>query len=297
MSLADPPRLFAVEVFMPISYPEILQYKKEGVRRSWTDIEPILYALGTGMGEDPLDPRELPFIYERDLRVMPTFLTVIARSGDPGPLPLNRALVLDGGRDLTVYRPLRGEADVILDGRIVSVIDKGPGRGAILRREVDINDAATGDKIATLATDILARGDGGFGGPSEAGEAKPVRPQTDPDHSVMIMTRANQAALYRLSGDRNALHIDPVAAVKAGFDRPILHGLCTYGLCCRALLQTYADYDPTAIRRIAGRFSGVVLPGETVTIDLWRKGSHIYFEARIKERGGLVIDGGQALVP
>jgi len=278
---------------MAIQYPEILDLKTTGVDHSWTDHEVMLYALGIGMGRDPLDEKELPFVYERNLRVMPTFLTVVAREGVPRP-NINNALVLDGEREIVIHRPLETSADVIMDGRIVGVADKGPGKGAIVTREVVIKKGPTGEKIATMISSIFARGDGGFGGPSESPKPKVIRPEGPPDRTVDFATRRDQALLYRLSGDRNPLHCDPQFAAKAGFDRPILHGLCTYGLCCRAILQTYADYDPTAIRRFAARFSAPCFPGEIVSVDLWKRGSTLFFEARVASQNRTVIRNGQA---
>jgi acyl dehydratase len=138
----------------------------------------------------------------------------------------------------------------------------------------------------------FARGDGGFGGPSDGAPEPHKTPERAPDMSVDIPTRPDQALIYRLSGDRNPLHSDPDIASAAGFPRPILHGLCTYGITCRAVLQTYADYDPAAIKHHAARFSSPVFPGETVSVDLWRDGDEVSFEARVKDRGVTVIRNG-----
>lgn len=281
---------------MAIRYPQILDIESAAVPFAWSDRDPMLYALGTGMGEDPLDERELDFVTERNLKVLPTFATIVARSGDPGPIQLNRALVLDGGRRLTMFKPLPSAANVLLDGRILSVADKGPGKGAIVTREVVIRDAETGEKYASLVTDVFARGDGGFGGPAPTARATADRPDRAPDQSVTIATRPNQALLYRLSGDRNPLHSDPGFAAKAGFDRPILHGLCTYGICCRALLQSYADYEPAAIREFAVRFSAPCFPGEDITVDFWKAGNGFTFEARVAARGAVIVKNGWALL-
>jgi acyl dehydratase len=279
---------------MPITYPDILDVRSGPVPFSWTDQDTMLYALGTGMGEDPLDARELPFVYERDQKVLPTFATIAARPGDPGPLPLNRALVLDGGRDLVIHRPLPPAGDVELQGRILSVADNGEGKGAILTREVTITDMADALPLATLVTTVFARGDGGFGGPPPVKPAAAARPDRAPDRVVRIATRPGQALLYRLSGDRNPLHGDPAAAGRAGFDRPILHGLCTYGICCRALLQSYADYDAAAIRQFAVRFSAPCYPGETITTYWWQVGDELVFEAKVEERNVVIAKNGRA---
>jgi acyl dehydratase len=279
---------------MAIPYPEILHYKTADVAYSWTDRDAILYAMGIGMGEDPLFDPELGYVYERDLKVLPTFATIIARAADPGPLPVNRLLVLDGGRDLTIHTPLSGSASVVMDGRIMGVVDKGESKGAIITREVVIRDASTRVEIATLRSNMFARGDGGFGGPQGGGSEADKRPSRAPDRTVEIATRRNQALLYRLSGDRNPLHSDPVVASKAGFARPILHGLCTYGICCRAILESYGEFEPSALARIAARFAAPAFPGETIAVDFWANGRQLDFEARVKERGATIVKFGKA---
>jgi len=281
---------------MTIRYPEILGLRSESIGFSWTDREAMLYALGVGMGEDPLDEKQLAFVYERNLQVLPTFASVIVREAAPGPLDINAALVLDGERDLMIHKPLASSASVVMNGRITGVSDKGPGKGAIITREVVIMDACNREKIATMVSSIFARGDGGFGGPPESKTDKPGIPARAPDLTVNISTRPDQALIYRLSGDRNPLHCDPAFAVRAGFQRPILHGLCTYGICCRAILQTYADFDPTAIKRFAARFSSPCYPGDVVSVDIWKSDSELSFQARVEKRGVTVIKNGRALL-
>ena len=183
-----------------------------------------------------------------------------------------------------------------MDGRIVSAVDKGADKGAIITREVVIRDALTRGKIATLRSTLFARGDGGFGGGSVQEREVPVKPDRKPDRTVDIVTRPNQALLYRLSGDRNPLHSDPEVAIKAGFTRPILHGLCTYAICCRAVLESYADFDSTAIERFAARFAAPVFPGETISVDIWASGREVAFEARAKNRGVVVVRSGRAVL-
>ena len=281
---------------MPIAYPEVLNLKREGQSFSWTNRETMLYALGVGMGADPMDENELPFVYERNLKAMPTLASVVAWGAGPGRMDINGLLVVDGERRITFHKPMPGEAKITADSRVLGVFDKGKDKGAVIVNETVLKDAETGEAIATLVGSTFARGDGGFGGPSEGQpEPHPV-PTRAPDMSVDLATRPDQALLYRLSGDRNPLHSDPEFARAAGFPRPILHGMCTYGLSCRAVLQTYAEYDPARFKYHAARFSSPVFPGETVTVDLWKDGDVVSFEARVKARGVTVIKNGKTVL-
>lgn len=276
---------------MPIAYPDILKLKNDGQKFSYTQKETILYALGIGMGADPMDRKELAFVYERDLKAVPTLASVVAWGAGPGPININPVMVVDGERDITFHKPMPISAEITADSRVLGAYDKGAGKGAVIQNETVLKDSK-GEKLVTLVSSMFARGDGGFGGPSD-GQPEPHKtPTRAPDQSVDIPTLPNQALLYRLSGDYNPLHSDPDFAAQAGFPRPILHGMCTYGITCRAVLQTYADYDPTKIKRHAVRFSSPVFPGETVTVDLWKDGNEVSFEARIKSRNVTVVKNG-----
>jgi acyl dehydratase len=175
---------------------------------------------------------------------------------------------------------------------VLEVYDKGKDKGVVIRHQTVLRDEA-GEKLATLVASRFARGDGGFGGPNLAQPEPHRMPARAPDRTIDIATRPDQALIYRLCGDRNPLHSDPEFARRAGFPRPILHGMCTYGITCRGILQTYADYDPAAFRQHAVRFSSPVYPGETVTMDLWKDGNVISFEAKVKSRDVTVIKSGR----
>ena len=285
---------------MPIKYEEVMALKNLGQRYSYTDREVMLYAYGIGMGADPMDERELLFVNEaaatpRSLKVVPTFASVAAWGAGPGEMNLNRVMVVDGERDITFYKPLATAAHITADSSVLAVYDKGKDKGAIIRHQTILKDAAS-EKLATLVASRFARGDGGFGGPSE-GQPEPHQvPRRAPDKTVDISTRPDQALVYRLCGDRNPLHSDPEFARKAGFPRPILHGMCTYGITCRGVLQTYADYDPTAFKEHVVRFSSPVFPGETVTMAMWKDGQVISFEAKVKARDATVIRNGKTVL-
>ncbi|MCC8949393.1 3-alpha,7-alpha,12-alpha-trihydroxy-5-beta-cholest-24-enoyl-CoA hydratase [Bradyrhizobium sp. Arg62] len=285
---------------MSIDYPAVLKLKTEGAPYSWSDREVMLYALGIGMGADPLNERELQFVNEafatpKPLKVVPSFASVCVWGARPGAIDLNRVMLVDVGRDITFHKPVPAVATVTADARVHGVYDKGKEKGAIIQNEIVVSDCDL-DKMVTIISSTFARGDGGFGGPSEGMLELHQVPRRAPDRSVHIPIRLDQALIYRLSGDRNPLHSDPEFARRAGFPKPILHGMCTYGLTCRAVLQTYADYDPSAFRRHRVRFSAPVFPGDIITVNLWKDGDSISFEAHVREREVIVAKNGQTVL-
>jgi len=285
---------------MPINYDELMALKNLDQRYSYGDREVMLYAYGIGMGADPMDEKELAFVNEgtaipRPLKVVPTFASVAAWGASPGEMNLNRVMVVDGERDITFHRPLPVAEKLLVDSRVLAVFDKGKDKGAVIRHQTVLKNEK-GEQLATLVASRFARGDGGFGGPSDGAPEAHKVPSRSPDRSIDISTRPDQALVYRLCGDRNPLHSDPEFARRAGFPRPILHGMCTFGITCRGILQTYADYDPAAFKQHAARFSSPVYPGETVTLDLWKDGNVISFEARVKARDAVVIRSGKTVL-
>ena len=285
---------------MPINYEQLMALKNLGQKYAYGDREVMLYAYGIGMGADPMDEKELAFVNEaaaepRPLRVVPTFASVAAWGAGPGEMNLNRVMVVDGERDITFHKLLPTASNIIADSSVLSVYDKGKDKGAVIRHQTVLKNEK-GEPLATLVSSRFARGDGGFGGPSE-GQSEPYQmPNRAPDRTVDITTRPDQALVYRLCGDRNPLHSDPGFARKAGFPKPILHGMCTYGITCRGVLQTYADYDPAAFKQHAARFSAPVYPGDTVTIAMWKDGNVISFEAKVKARNVTVIKSGKTML-
>jgi acyl dehydratase len=260
----------------------------------------MLYAYGIGLGADPMDEKELAFVNEacatpRALKVVPTFASVAAWGAGPGEMNLNRVLVVDGERDITFHQPLATAAHIIADSSVREVYDKGKDKGVVISHQTVLKNEK-GEKLATLVASRFARGDGGFGGPNLTQPEPHKMPSRAPDKTVDISTRPDQALIYRLCGDRNPLHSDPEFAKKAGFPQPILHGMCTYGITCRGVLQTYADYDPAAFKQHAVRFSSPVYPGETVTMEMWKDGNVISFEAKVKARGVTVIKSGKTVL-
>jgi acyl dehydratase len=290
---------------MAIDYDDMMQSGATGLASRYDEKDVMLYALGVGMGRDPLDEKELPFVYENNgLKVVPTFASVIGRGEAPPErqrMPqksqINFAMVVDGERRITFHKPLPPKCEVVSDERMLAILDKGEGKGAVLVQERATREAKSGDRLFTIITSIFARGDGGFGGSPEGGPALHILPERAPDLVKECDTRADQALLYALSGDRNPLHRDPNFAKMVGFPRPILHGLCSYGTACRAVLSTLAEYQPERIKQFDVRFSKPVFPGETLVVEMWKDGGTISYRASIKERPGtVVLNNGLCLV-
>jgi acyl dehydratase len=205
--------------------------------------------------------------------------------------------VVHGEQHLTLHRPLPPEGELIASARVTAAYDKGPGKGAIIYTETLARSAADGLPVFTQVSATFARGDGGFGGPAGPAPAPHALPAREPDGSVTLETRADQALLYRLNGDRNPLHADPELARRVGFRAPILHGLCTYGTACRALLKAVAGYDHTRICGFDVRFSSPVYPGESIATDYWVDGRVVSFRCRVPERENtIVINNGRCML-
>jgi acyl dehydratase len=259
----------------------------------------MLYALGVGLGHDPMNEDELAFVYEKDLKVLPTMATVLAHSGSLARNPdsgINWVMVVNGEQGFALERPLSGEGVLIGRTKIVEVIDKGAGKGALLLTERKITDKATGAPIGTVTQTIFCRGDGGFGGPPRQSPQPHPIPTRAPDAVCDFGTRPEMALIYRLSGDYNPLHAEPAAAKAAGFDRPILHGLGTFGVSGHALLKTVCGYDPARLKSFSCRFSAPVFPGETIRTEMWRDGPIVSFRARVVGRDVIAINHGRAEV-
>ncbi len=298
---------------MPIYYPDILNQKTPARTFAYTDKDVMLYALGIGLGGDPMNEKELAFVYERGLKIVPTAVTVLMGgsgrpSYTPAPQPapvlppghrqsqMNFLMVLDGERKVEIHKPLPPTgATFTASGGTIGAFDKGKDKGAVVVNETIWSDEK-GEKCVTITGSTFARGDGGFGGPSEGGPEPHQVPTRSPDLAVDIQTRPDQALLYRLNGDRNPLHSDPESARRSGFQRPILHGLCTYGITCRAVLQGVLDYDADRILSHQARFSAPTIPGDLLTVDLWVDGDVISVEARVKDRGATVIKNGKTVL-
>lgn len=268
-----------------------------GVAHAWDERDTMLYALGVGFGRDPLDEAELAFVLETGrLRTVPTMAAVLTPGAFLADCGWDYTRVLHGEQRLVLHRPLPSAGEVAVGFRVREAWDKGKDKGAVIVTETEGRLAPGGGALFTLGSTLLARGDGGFGGPRGSGPKPHAVPQREPDMRSEQRTRADQALLYRLSGDRNPLHADPALARRVGFERPILHGLCTYGIACRAILATVCGYDYTLVTGFDARFSAPVYPGETVVTDLWQDGNVVSFRCRAAERDALVIDNGRCVL-
>lgn len=279
---------------MTINYEHIMSLKSDGNTFSYTDRETMLYALSVGMGRDPLDEIELDYVFERDtLKTLPSMAAVLGRVPILQGCGYDYTKVLHAEQKLIVHRPLPGAADLIIDARVLEAYDKGTEKGALIYTAYDARTAHDNLPLFTQISSIFARGDGGFGGSTDASPAPHPTPERTPDASCELPIRADQALLYRLNGDRNPLHADPALAKRVGFDAPILHGLCTYGSACLAILKTMCDYNHELIAGLEVRFSAPVYPGETIITDMWRDDNVISFQCRAKERDVVVIRNGK----
>ena len=284
---------------MPLDYQKLKRMKIEPLRHSYTRRDTMLYALGLGVGvSDPVDAGDLKYIYEKSLRSLPMQAVTLAAGAMLLAQPefgINYRMLLHAEQSLLVHKPLPIEGTVIGEIFIDEIYDKGAAKGAILYMTRKLFDSASGDLLVTLGTVSFLRGDGGFGGKSEgAPKPRPVPADRAPDLQAILPVTLNQALIYRLSGDYNPLHIDPEVAAAAGFERPILHGLCHYGMAGRALIRTLCGDDPTRLQRLDTRFTSPVYPGEPLQIEIWNIGAgDASFRVVASERNVIVQDFGR----
>lgn len=258
--------------------------------------EVMLYALGLGLGHDPLDPAQLRFVYERGLQVLPTFASVLGRVArwthhpDAG---VDYRGAVHGFHQVTLHRRLPVSGTVRAQWRVLDVVDKGPRTGAFVLSETTIHDTESETLVATIVDVVVCRFDGGKGGTGTALPPLHRLPSRAPEFVVDQPLLPQAALIYRLSGDENPLHCDPAYAAAAGFERPILHGLATCGMAGLAVLQALCGGDPARIRVIGCRFAAPVFPGETLRTEVWDEGATASFRTTVLERGVVVLTGGR----
>lgn len=276
---------------MPIDPRAALDAPAQAQELSWTSSDVLLYHLALGAGAKPNDPRELRYTYEKNLQVLPTFAVVAAtlrateapRVASPG-IDIELSKVVHGGQGITVHRPLPTEGRATASTKVTEIWDKGSA--AVIVSETEVVDA-TGAPLWTSRSSVFARGEGGFGGERGLSSAG-VTPEREPDQVVHTTTLPQQALLYRLLGDRNPLHSDPEFAVQAGFPAPILHGLGTYGIVCKAVVDALLDGDVSKVRGFETRFAGVVFPGESLSTSVWREEGRLVLRTTVDERDNAI---------
>jgi acyl dehydratase len=267
--------------------------------QSYSERDAIVYALGIGLGDLGERPDDLRFVYEKDLQPLPTFAAILGYPGmwiqDPA-LGLTWSHVLNGEQGLVVHRQLPSAGKVTGHFRIVEVVDKGPGKGALIYTERDVIDAQSQELLATVTNTIFARADGGFPGGGTVPRVPSAVPARDPELSLAFKTLPQGALIYRLSGDYNPLHADPDIAHSAGFSRPILHGAATWGVAGYALMSLLCGGDPSRFRRFNARLSAPVYPGETIRTDVWQTApGRGAFQCKAQERDVVVLSNGEVI--
>ena len=277
---------------MPINYDEIMSLKSENIEISYTDKDSILYGLGVGLGNDPMNMDELKYVYENGQIALPSMATNFQyHSSLLMSANLNFIMVVHGEQKLSIINPIPVSGEFVADMKVINCFDKGASKGAIVEVETTVKLKSDGTEICKLISTTFARGDGGFCGP-ESPPQKVYEPEGTPDIVDEITTKPDQALIFRLSGDYNPLHSDPNFAKAAGFPKPILHGLCTYGVACRSIVKTACDKDVKKLKSFNCRFSSPVFPGETIVTEMWKNGNIINFQSKVKERDKIILKNG-----
>lgn len=292
---------------MMLDYQRLKSWPFGTIEQTYTEKDTILYALGLGLGMDPLDEQQLRFVYEEQLQALPTQAVVLGYPGFWARQPdstIDWVRLVLGQHNLRIHRPLPPRGSIVAHNAVTRIVDKGAGRGALVITERRLLEKDSGELLATLEQLSFCRGDGGYSAPSAAyPDGQPsdppppdpaMLPDTPPELFHDLATRPEIALIYRLSGDFNPLHADPQVAAAAGFQRPILHGLATYGISCRAILASCCDSRPERLTLFNARFSAPVFPGETLRTEIWPRTDHALFRVRALERDIIVLGNGLA---
>ncbi len=284
---------------MALNYEKLLAYDSGDLRVSYGARDCIIYALGIGIGMDPMDREQLKFVHERWIEAFPTVAGVLGWVGRTfstnKEFGVDERMVVAAEQSITLHRPLAPEGTLIARTRVKDVIDKGPGGGAIILAE-RILSTESGQSVATVVNASFARGHGGFGGRTTVSPPVHKLPDSQPQLRCDLPTPPNLALIYRLNGDENPLHVDPERARVAGFPRPILHGLATYGIAAHALMRTVAGYRTGRFHAMQARFVKPVFPGDTIRTEMWVSGDEVSFRCRVPERDEIVLGNGWARI-
>jgi acyl dehydratase len=282
---------------MALNYETLLASPPAIKHQTYEARDSIIYALGVGLGSEHEDERQLRYLWERDLLAMPTSASTLAwtRFADLD-IGMTYTKIVHAEQRMVIHKPVPPAGSVTSELRVKDVVDRGAEKGAMIYFERKLIDDADQSVISTQILSILARGDGGFGGPERPILQSPKLPERKPDLTCNLQVSPRSALIYRLMGDVNPLHIDPVAARKVGFKGPILHGLATYGFVGHALLKSLLDYDPSRLVELDGRFSSPVYPGDRIETDLWVDGEIVSLRVRVPDREVVVFDNGRARI-
>ena len=277
---------------MAINYEEIMSLEEKNLELSYSQRDSIIYSLGIGLGKDPMDTTELKYVYENGLIAFPSMATNFQYKS---PLllkaKLNMLMVVHGEQGITLHQPMPSNADVFLDTRVINCFDRGESKGAIIETETKVRLKKDDSPLCTLISKTFARGDGGFGG-EDVPASTPIELDSNPDIIHEVTTTEDQALIFRLSGDSNPLHSDPNFAKMAGYPKPILHGLCSYGVACRSIVEALCEKDSKKLKKFNVRFSSPVFPGETIVTEMGKKNDEIHFQSKVKERDKVVLKNG-----
>ena len=284
---------------MALDYNRLMQLDIPALEQTFTERDSIIYALGIGIGQDPLDEAQLRFVYEKNLLTMPTMAVVLGYMKVRDlPLGIVYEKTVHGEQGLRLHKPLPAAGTFVSKIKVTEVIDRGADKGAVIYMSRTLTDKASGELLATLTASIFCRGDGGFGGPARPTPPVHAIPERAADVVCDLPTVPWQALIYRLSGDVNPLHAEPAAAKAVGFERPILHGLATFGIVGHALVKGVCGYDPLKLVALDGRFSSPVYPGDTLRTEMWRDGNvsnrTIAVRASVPARNVVVFNNGRA---
>ncbi len=279
---------------MPIDYDALIATSVDDEPCAYDEQRCTLYALGIGFAADPGDRHELPYAYEgASLRTVPTMASTLLSSSLVAGCGWDYSMVVHGAEKLDLYRPLPPAAELLVNRRVSAVEDLGSEHGARIVIESEARLAKDDTVLFSAARTLIARADGGFGGPGQRAAPPHPLPDREADLTCELPTRADQALLFRLSGDLNPLHADPALARRVGFEGPVLHGLCTYGIACRAVLQTICGYDFTLITGFDAQFVAPVYPGDTLVTEMWQDRNIVSFRCVVPDRGVTVVDNGK----
>ncbi|MDB5818200.1 MAG: 3-alpha,7-alpha, 12-alpha-trihydroxy-5-beta-cholest-24-enoyl-CoA hydratase [Rhizobacter sp.] len=287
-----------------LDYDKTRHWQSGDVRQTYTARDTILYALGLGVGRDPLDAAVLRLVYEKNLLAVPTMASVLASPGnwmrERKELGIDFTKLVHGEQTVQMHGILPSAGTVVGRSRVTAIVDKGEGKGAVLYVTKQLFDDATQAPLATIDQVLFLRGNGGFaasaGSNDEAPPAAAAPPDRPADATIDLPIRPEAALVYRLSGDLNPLHIEPEFAAKAGFPKPILHGLATHGMAGWGLVRLFSAGDASRLKSLRARFSSPVFPGETLRIEAWTDGGEIAFRAKVVERDVAVLANGRAVI-